>query len=56
MEQALKYYHQSLAFWQSLIETHQLSIKQPKIYSSSPFPFLSPFPPRLLPIPNSAWG
>ena len=49
MEQALKYYHQSLAYWQNLVETHQLSIKQPKIYSPC-LPSPSPLSPLL---PNS---
>jgi hypothetical protein len=48
IEQALKYYHQSLAFWQSSIDTDQLSIKEPKIYSPSP-----PIPPSLPLLPNS---
>ncbi|MGD1912818.1 MAG: ATP-binding protein [Rivularia sp. (in: cyanobacteria)] len=36
IEQALKYYYQSLTFWQSSLDTHQLSIKEPKIYSPHP--------------------
>ncbi len=39
MEQALKYYHQSLAFWQSSINIHQLSTSSPCL----PIP-LSPSP------------
>ncbi|MEM6399717.1 MAG: ATP-binding protein [Cyanobacteria bacterium P01_D01_bin.116] len=47
IEQALKYYYQSLVFWQSTIDTNQLFIKQAKIYSPC-FPL---FPSPL--IPNS---
>ena len=50
MEQALKYYHQSLAYWQNSVETHQLSIKQPKIYS--PCPPSPPPPSPLSPSPK----
>ncbi len=52
MEQALKYYYQSLAYWQKSIDTNQLCIKQPKIYS----PCLSLSPSLPLPsllLPNS---
>ncbi|AFY58084.1 hypothetical protein Riv7116_5718 [Rivularia sp. PCC 7116] len=35
IEQALKYYHQSLSYWHNSIDTNQLSIKKPKIYSSN---------------------
>jgi len=59
IERALKFYHQSLAFWQSSIETNQFTIKkirkQPKIYSPYiPLPS-SPSPPLPLSslLPNS---
>ncbi|MEM9924429.1 MAG: ATP-binding protein [Cyanobacteria bacterium P01_D01_bin.50] len=58
IEQALKYYYQSLAFWLNSLETDQLSIKEPKIYSPylpfSPSPPLSIFPSDSL--PNSKLG
>ncbi len=44
IEQALKYYHQSLAFWHS-IDTHQLSTSSPCLpIPLSPYPPLSPSP------------
>ncbi|MEL6461061.1 MAG: ATP-binding protein [Cyanobacteria bacterium J06621_15] len=52
MEQALKYYYQSLAYWQNSIDTNQLSIKKPKIYSSLPLSPASPLPLSSL-LPNS---
>ncbi len=45
IEQALKYYHKSLAFWQSSVDTDRLSIKKPKVYSPSSLVSLSPYPP-----------
>ena len=47
IEQALKFYHQSLAFWHST-NSDRLSIKQAKIYSPTPLVSLSPSPPPLL--------
>ncbi len=50
IEQALKYYHQSLAFWQNSLNNPPLSVTEQKNICLPPLP-LSPSPPLPLPTP-----